>query len=332
MTDTCRIVRLHEFGDADVLRLDTLALPQPGPGEVRLRVRAIGLNRADVMVREGKYLWAPDFPATLGFEASGVVEAIGPGVGPAWLGKTCSSIPNFSPVQYGVYGEVALLPVTALAEYPATLSFEEGAAIWAQYLTAWGGLIHVAKIASGDVVLITAASSSTGVAAIDLVKAEGGISIAVTRTVAKRDELLALGADHVIVSDEEDLVARVRSITDGRGARIVYDPIGGPGLATMIAAAAKNGIIVAYGMLSPEPTVLPLFEGFLKYITVKTYDVHEVYDDAVLLDVARRYVVRKIEEGQFTPRISARFPLSRIADAHRHMEASNHIGKIVVLP
>jgi len=330
--ETVRIVRFDAFGDADVLRISHEALPEPGPGEVRLRVKAIGLNRAEVMVREGKYLWNPVFPAKLGFEASGIVEAIGPGVDAKWLGVACASIPNFSPVDYGVYGDVAILPVTSLGVYPSSLSFEQGAALWAQYLTAWGGLIHVADLQPGDVAVITAASSSTGIAAIDLVKGEGGIAIAVTRTSAKRDELYAQGADHVIISEEEDVVARVMEITGGAGARVAYDPIGGPLLATMMNVIARKGIIVAYGMLSSEPTILPLFDGFLKYATVKTYDVHEVYDDPKLLSTALGYIRRRVEAGHFKPRLSRIFDLEAIADAHRHMEANNHIGKIIAVP
>lgn len=330
--ENVRIVRFDEFGGADVLRISHEALPEPGPGEVRLRVKAIGLNRAEVMIREGKYLWNPEFPAKLGFEASGTIEAIGPGVDAHWLGVTCASIPSFSPVDYGVYGDVAILPVTSLGVYPSSLSFAQGAALWGQYLTAWGGLVHVAKIQAGDTVVITAASSSTGIAAIDLVKNEAGTSIAVTRTAAKRDELYAQGADHVIVSAEEDVAARVMEITNGAGARIAYDPIGGPMLATMMAAVARKGIIVAYGMLSPEPTILPLFEGFLKYATIKTFDVHEVYDDPTLLSAALGYIRRRVETKHFEPRLSQIFDLERIADAHRHMEASDHIGKIIVVP
>ncbi|MCP1197277.1 zinc-dependent alcohol dehydrogenase family protein [Acetobacter senegalensis] len=332
MTKSVRIVRFNEFGDANVLQIKHEDLPQPGPGEVLLRVEAIALNRAEIMVREGRYLWNPNFPAKLGFEAAGIIEAIGPDVDPEWLGVICSSIPNFSPMDYGVYGDVAILPVGSLGIYPASLSFEQGAALWAQYLTAWGGLVYVAKIRPADVVLITAASSSTGIAAIDLVKAEGGISIAVTRTAVKRDELFAQGADHVIVSDEEDLVARVEEITSGAGVQIAYDPIGGPMLALMMDVIAKKGIIVSYGMLSSEPTVLPLFEGFLKYATIKTYDIHEVYDDPSLLATAVGYVTERVKNGQFVPRISTIFPLSNIVEAHKAMEASNHIGKIVVVP
>jgi NADPH:quinone reductase-like Zn-dependent oxidoreductase len=131
-------------------------------------------------------------------------------------------------------------PCYAIAAYPDRLSYEEGTSIWMQYLTAYGALIHQGHLAKGDFVLITAASSSVGIAAIEIAKAEGAISIATTRTSKKKAELLALGADHVIATEEEDLAARVNEITSGKGARIVFDPIAGKGLEALAAAAASE--------------------------------------------------------------------------------------------
>ena len=136
--DTVKIVRFHETGGAEVLKLEEMPLPEPGPGEIRLRVKAIGLNRAEVMFRMGKYLLPPELPSKLGYEASGVVEAVGEGVDKNWVGKTVSTVPAFAVNKYGVYGEVAIVPAAALAEYPESLSHEEGTCIWMQYLTAYG--------------------------------------------------------------------------------------------------------------------------------------------------------------------------------------------------
>src|SRR5271165_343458 len=237
-TKTAKIVRFHRLGGPEVLQLDDVPLPEPAAGEVRLRVKAIGLNRAETMFREGRYLVQPVLPSKLGYEASGIVEAVGPGVDSSWIGKTASVVPAFAADAYGVYGEVAIVPAFALAEYPAKLSYEEGASIWMQYLTSYGALIMHGKIAKGDFVLITAASSSVGIASIEIAKAEGAVSIATTRTSRKKAELLALGAGHVIATKEEDLAQRVHEITSGKGARIVFDPIGGKGLEALAAAAA----------------------------------------------------------------------------------------------
>jgi NADPH:quinone reductase-like Zn-dependent oxidoreductase len=250
---TARIVRFHELGGPDVLKLDEVPLPEPANGEVRLRVKAIGLNRAEVMFRQGRYLAQPVLPSKLGYEASGIVEAVGPGVDSKWVGKTASTIPAFAADKYGVYGEVAIVPAAAIAEYPAKLSYVEGTSIWMQYLTAYGALIMHGKLAKGDFVLITASSSSVGIASIEIARAEGAISIATTRTSKKKAELVAAGANHVIVTDEEDLVARVNSITSGKGARIIFDPIAGSGLEALAAAASLGGTIFEYGALSTEP-------------------------------------------------------------------------------
>jgi NADPH:quinone reductase-like Zn-dependent oxidoreductase len=327
---TVKIVRFHQPGGPEVLQLDELPLPEPAAGEVRLRVKAIGLNRAEVMFRMDQYLLRPNFPSKLGYEASGIVEAVGPDVDPSWLGKTVSTIPAFPINVYGVYGEVAIVPVGAIAAYPSKLSYEEGTSIWMQYITPYGALIEQGHLTKEDFVLITAASSSVGVAAIEIAKAEGAISIATTRTSRKKAELLGLGANHVIVTEEEDLVARVNEITAGKGARIVFDPIGGKGLEALAAATANSGIIFEYGALAPEPTPYPLFSALGKQLTIKGYTLFGITMDPAALSKATQYVFDHIAAGDFKPRIDKTFPLSEIVEAHRYMESNAQIGKIVV--
>jgi NADPH:quinone reductase-like Zn-dependent oxidoreductase len=331
MSDTVKIVRFHKTGPAEVLQFDEIPLPEPGRGEIRLRVKALGLNRAEIMFRKGQYLEAPVLPSKNGYEAAGVIEAVGAGVDSDWVGKIVSTVPGTFRLQdYGVYGEVAIVPLHAVAEYPSTLSFEEGASIWMQYLTAYGALIWLGQIAKGDFVVITAASSSVGVAAIEMVKAEGAISIAVTRSAAKKAELLKLGADHVIVTAEEDLVARVHEITSGKGARIAFDPIGGPILESLAAAAAPKGIIFEYGALASEPTPYPLFAALSKSLTVRAYTLFEVTHDPVFPE-AKRYIFDHLASGAFKPLIDRTFPFAEIVEAHRYMESNAQIGKIVVI-
>src|SRR5215471_13347512 len=154
---TARVVRFHSVGGPEVLKIEEEAIPEPGKGEVRLKVEAIGLNRAEVMFRKGQYLEPPSLPSKNGYEAAGVVEAVGPDVDKSWVGRKASTVPAFSLNKYGVYGEVAIVPVSALAVYPEKLTPEEGTSIWMQYLTAYGGLITYGQIAKGDFVVITAA-------------------------------------------------------------------------------------------------------------------------------------------------------------------------------
>jgi NADPH:quinone reductase-like Zn-dependent oxidoreductase len=330
MEKTAKVVRFHEAGGPEVLRIEELPIPEPGPGEARLRVKAIGLNRAEVMFRNDQYLYTPVFPSKLGYEASGIVEAVGSGVDARLIGRTMSSVPAFPANAYGVYGEVAIVPATALAAYPQVLSFEEGTSLWMQYITAYGALIHHSNIQRGDFVLITAASSSVGVAAIEIAKAEGAVSIATTRSAKKKPQLLSAGADHVVVTKEEDLVTRVKEITGGKGARITFDPIGGPGLVNLAEASAPSGTIFVYGALSPEPSPYPLFLALGKSLRFQGYTLFELTTDESLLRQATRYVYEHIESGAFSPKIDKVFPLSRIVDAHRYMEQNEQIGKIVV--
>jgi NADPH:quinone reductase-like Zn-dependent oxidoreductase len=330
MTMTAKIVRFHKAGGPEVLQVEELPMPEPAVGEVRLRVKAIGLNRAELMFRSNRYLYQPTYPSKLGYEASGIVEAVGPGVDPNLIGKTMSSVPAFAADAYGVYGEVAILPVGALAAYPSRLSYVEGTSIWMQYITAYGALVHHGCITTSDYVLITAASSSVGIAAIEVAKAEGAVSIATTRTSKKKAELLLAGADHVVVTEEEDLVTRIREITSEKGARIIFDPIGGPGLESLAQAAAREGTIFVYGALSPEPSPYPLFPALMKSLKFQGYTLFELTLNASLLQKATQYVCDRIESGQFSPRIDRIFTLSEIVNAHRYMEQNQQIGKIVV--
>lgn len=337
MTNLVKIVRFHEKGGADVLRIDELPLPEPGPGEVRLRVKAIGLNRAEVMFREGQYFLEPSLPSKLGYEASGIVEAVGPGVDADLVGKVRSTVPAFPLNQYGVYGEVAIVPAAALAAYPENLSFEQGASIWMQYITTYGAIVHNGCVAKGDYVVLTAATSSIGIAATQIVKAEGGIVIATTRGADKRDELLAAGADHVIVTDEEkDIAARILEITHGVGAKIVFDAVAGAGIAELAKATARDGLIMIYGNLAPEPTPFPIYEAWGqgaqgKPFKMMGYTMFSITGDPEALQRAEHYIYEKLQSGQLKPRIDRTFPFAEIADAHSYMEKGQQIGKIVVV-
>jgi NADPH:quinone reductase-like Zn-dependent oxidoreductase len=211
-----KIVRFHNVGGPEVLKIEDIPSRPPSKGEVTLSVRAIGLNRAESMFMHGYYLEPTQLPATLGYEASGVVTAVGANVDSGWLNKSVSTMPAFSMNQYGVLGNEVIVPVRALAEYPSHLKPIEATSIWMQYMTAYGALVKFGQVKKGEFILITAASSSTGLAAIQIAKAEGAISIATTRTSAKRDDLFVLGADHVIVTDEEDLPVASRRSRTGR--------------------------------------------------------------------------------------------------------------------
>ena len=325
-----KVVRFHETGGPEVLKFEEVPLQEPEKGEVRLRVQAIGLNRAESMFYHGRYVYAPKLPAGLGYEAAGRVEAVGPDVDKSWIGKQVSTIPAFTLNEYSMVGETALAPVAAIAEYPANLSPAEGAAIWMQYVTAYGALVAIAKVTEGDFVVIPAASSSVGLAAIEIVRAEGGISIATTRTRDKKDQLTKLGADYVIATDEEDYVARVAEITKGTGARVTFDPVAGPFIEKLAEAAQPGGIIFAYGALSGKPTPFPLLTALNNSLSLRGYTLMAITRVPEKLALAKKYVYDRLADGRFRPRIAKTFPFAQTVDAYKYLESNAQVGKVVV--
>jgi NADPH2:quinone reductase len=323
-----RSIRFKQFGGPEVLQFADIADRLPGAGEVCLKVEAVGLNRAESMYYHGHYMEKPELPSGLGYEAVGTVTAVDAGVDASLVGQRFGTIPGFSMNRYPVLAETAVVPASVLAAVPESLSAVEGAAIWMQYCTAYGALVPSGKVSRGDFVIITAASSSVGLAAIQIVKAEGGISIAATRTAAKKEKLLALGADHVIVTEEENLVARVEKITGGKGARIVFDPIGGDGVNVLGQATANGGTIFIYGMLSGQPTPLPM-SAFGRRIAMYGYTFNELRNTPDW-DVMKRYIYDHLANGSFKPEIARIFPFSQTVEAYRYLESNEQIGKVVI--
>lgn len=325
-----RAVRFHRLGGPEVLQIDAVEVPNPRAGEVRINVKALGLNRAEAMFRMGQYLEQPEFPSRLGYEAAGVVESVGSGVTGLAPGDAVSTIPAFSQKEYGVYGDVALVPAAAVAKHPASLSWSEAAAVWMQYLTAYGALVDIAHLTKGDAVLIPAASSSVGLASIQVANLVGATPIALTRKEDKRDELNRLGAAHVIATETQDVVAEVKKLTAGKGARVAFDPVGGPTVVRLAAALAPRGILFLYGALSPEPTPVPLMDLLGKSLTFRGYVLFEITSDRARLEAGKKFVIEGLASGKLKPVIAKTFPLSEIAEAHRFLESNQQIGKIVV--
>jgi NADPH:quinone reductase-like Zn-dependent oxidoreductase len=325
-----KVVRFHQTGGPEVLKIEQLDVPPPGRDEVQIRIKAIGLNRAEAMFRLGQYLEAPKLPARLGYEAAGTIAAVGPGVGGFQVGDTVSVIPSFSLNSYGMYADLANAPVHAVVKHPANLSFEEAASAWMQYVTAYGALIDIAGLTKGDTLVIPAASSSVGIAAIQIANKVGARPIALTRGSSKRQALLDAGAAHVISTDEQDLVKEIMSLTDGKGARVIFDPVGGPTFAKLTQATAHQGILFLYGALSTDPTPLPLFDVLSKWVTIRGYVLMEITSDPARLEKAKTFVAEGLADGSLKPIVAKTFPLDEIVEAHRYLESNQQIGKVVV--
>jgi NADPH:quinone reductase-like Zn-dependent oxidoreductase len=326
-----RTIKFVKAGGPEVLEFIEGQVPTPGPNEVRIKVKAIGINRAEAMWRVDDYIEPVKFPAGLGYEAAGTVDAVGTDVSGFAVGDEVNVIPSFSLNDYSTYGEVILVPGHAVVRQPKSLSFTEAASVWMMFVTAYGALIEDAKVAKGDFVLIPAASSSVGLAAIQIANYAGATTIALTRTTAKKQQLRDAGAVHVIATEEVDPVGEVMRITNGQGARVAFDPVGGPSFPKLVSALAFGGIIYLYGLLSTGITPLPVLEMIAKVTTIKAHNIWLTSGDETRRKAAIEFVTKGLQAGALKPVIDRTFTFDEMADAHRYLEQSGQFGKIVVI-
>ncbi len=318
---------MHGFGGPEVLSVDEMTVRDPGPGEVQLEVGAIGLNRAETMILSGAF-GQKTLPSNIGYECAGVIRCIGLDVKGFMVGDRVAILPGL-PMEYGACGETVLCPADLLVKTSEGQSDVEAAATWMQFTTAYA-IRAYRPIEPGDAVIITAASSSVGLAATQLVKADGGVPIAVTRGRGKVDALKRHGAPHVIVSDEQDVAQAVREITGGRGAAIAFDAVAGPSFPSILGALAQGGLAIVYGALGGEPTQFSApYAEFLE-LTIRGYGAHHLIANPSLRREAIAYIRERLADGRFRPIIDRTFGLSEIVVAYRHLLANQQIGKIVV--
>ena len=325
-----RTIMFSKAGGPDVLEFVETHVPPPAANDVRIKVKAIGIKRAEAMWRVDDYIEPVKFPAGLGYEAAGVVEAVGSNVQGIAVGDEVNVIPSFSLNQYSTYGEVITMPDYAVVPHPKNLSMTEAASAWMMFITAYGALIEDAKVGEGDFVLIPAASSSVGLAAIQIARYAGATAIALTRTAAKKQQLLDAGASHVIVTEDSDLQTEVMRVTNGAGARVVFDPVGGANFRKLISVLSFQGIAYIYGALSPDATELPVLEMIAKMVTVKAHNIGGTSGDAVSRKAAVEYVLKGLESGALKPIIDRVFTFDEMRDVHRYLEQNGQFGKIVV--
>ena len=326
-----RTIKFAKAGGPEVLEFVNKEVAAPGPAEVRIKVKAIGINRAESMWRNDKYIETPvTSPAGLGYEAAGTVDAVGRDVTGVAVGDTVSTIPAFSMNQYFTYGEVILVPNYAVVKHPKSLSFIEAASVWMMFITAYGALVLDAQVKKGDFVIIPAASSSVSLAAIQIANYAGATPIALTRTSDKKKRLHEAGAAHVIATQEQDMVAEVMRITNGNGARVAFDPVGGRDFPKLISALANQGIVYIYGALSEGDTSIPVLEMIPKMPTIKGYNISLVTGDEARRKVAVEYIVKGLASGALKPVIDRTFKFDDMVEVHRYLENSGQFGKIVV--
>jgi NADPH:quinone reductase-like Zn-dependent oxidoreductase len=323
-----RSVRIHEFGGPDVLKIEDVAVPDPSSQEVRLRIRAIGLNRSEVLTRSGRAATKPALPAQLGLEAAGEIEAIGPGVEGFAIGDHVAVIPGA--LNRAFYSEVALAPARVLVKMLRDQSWQKAAATWMAFGTAWAGLVDIGRLSAGQTALITAASSSTGLAAIQIARKVGATPVALTRTSAKKVALLDAGAAHVIATEEQDITSEVAQITAGKGAQLVFDAVGGPNFEKLADATAPGGILIVYGRFSPEITPLPIAQTLWKNLTIRGFGLPATIARDDKLAAVKQFVNEGLTSGDLRPIIAKTFAFDDIVEAHRYLESGTQFGKVVV--
>lgn len=329
-----KTVQFNKIGGPEVLQLVENDIPKPKANELLIKIKACGLNQAELLFFQGQYLFQPQFPSQIGLEAAGVVEEVGEGISHFKPGDEVCLTPNIMPYEYGYIGEYAIAPQEAVVPKPAGISFEQAASFWMTYGTAYAGLVMRGGLQKGDdkTVLITAASSGVGIAAIQMAKDLGAHVIATTRTSEKRDFLKAQGVDFVIATQEEDLVDAVNKITDGKGFEIAFDPIAGNLLTNIAEAAAIEANIVLYGALSYElDAPLPLFPVLAKGLNFS--GVHLVFH---LLQQQDRFMQAKeqllggLKRGVYRPMIDRKFSLDQVQEAYKYMQSNRQKGKILI--
>lgn len=324
-----KTVMVHELGEPGVLQIEDIDPGKPREGEVRIRVQAIGLNRAEAMFRAGKYPIQPALPTRIGYEAYGVIKEVGPDIEDWKAGDAACVMPNFRLGTYGVWAEEAIVPATSLVAPPPGLSPEECASIWMQYFTALA-IIEGAHATLDDHVVIRAASSSVGLSAIQLANWAGAVSIAATRTSAKREALLEHGAQYVVATEEQDYVEEVMKITHDRGARIVFDPVGGPFVEKLAESMSERGTLFIYGGLSEQDTPYPHWQSAFKGLSIRGWIASEIWSHPHRFRRYRDLIYQGLERGKLKPIIAKTFTFDQIAEANRYLESNQQVGKVVV--
>ena len=328
-----KIVEFSTLGGPEVLTFADRETPPPGPGEVQIAVKAAGLNRAELLFLAGQYLVDPQLPSGLGFEGSGDVVAIGGGVTRFKPGDRVAITPAFKQNAYGVLGTVVNMPESALEPILGDTSYVEAAAFWMAFGTAYGLLVQSGglKKGAGQTVVLNAASSSVGTAAFQIIAAHGGVSIATTRSADKAQGLKDAGADHVIVTEDEDVVARIMEITEGRGFDIALDAVAGEAGEVLANAAGFEATMVVYGLLSGTPSMTPFYPMVSKGLRVTGFHLAWLMlDHPERRKIAVEHLNEGLAAGTYKPVIDQTFSFEDLADAYRHMASNQQLGKIVV--
>lgn len=315
-----------EPGGPEVLQPVERPVPQPGPGEVLIRVAAAGVNRPDVMQRRGLYPPPPGAPSILGLEVAGEIAALGDSVDAWRIGDGVCAL-----VAGGGYAEYCVAPAGQCLPVPAALSMIEAAALPETFFTVWTNLFQRGSAKLGDTVLVHGGTSGIGTTAILLGKVFGLTLIVTAGSSEKCARARELGAAHALDYKNEDFEARVKEITGGRGVEIVLDMIGGDYVPRNLACLAEEGRHVSIAVQRGPKAEVPIFDIMRRrlVLTGSTLRARDTAFKAALATELRRAVWPALDVGEIRPVIDSTFPLANAAEAHRRMD-SDHVGKIVL--
>lgn len=320
-------IDISEYGGPEVMTVKTGPIPEPKAGELLIKVEAAGVNRPDLLQRQGSYPPPPDASSVLGLEVAGEVV------------QTGSEVAHWSPTDKvcaltngGGYAEYVVVPAGQCLPVPAGLSMDEAAALPETFFTVWANVFERAGLKAGERLLVHGGSSGIGTTAIQMAKAMGAGVFATAGSEAKCEACVRLGADVVINYRRQDYVEIVRAASDGKGVDVILDMVGGDYIQRNLKVAARGGRIVNIAFLKGSRVEVDMLPVLLKHLTLtgSTLRPRSAEEKAGIALALRKNIWPLIERGDIKPLIAARFPLNDAAKAHQLMESSAHIGKIIL--
>ena len=330
---------IPRHGAADVFEMRESADPVPGEGQVRIRVRAAGINFADILARIGLYPDAPPPPVVVGYEVAGVVDAVGHGVTSPHEGDRVVALTRF-----GGYADSVVVPASQAYRFPDRLSDAEAAAVPVTYLTAALALYRMAALTCGETVLVHNAGGGLGIAATQLARLRRATVIG-TASAHKHDALRSFGVDHAIDYRNANVEAEVKRLTKGRGVDVVLDPIGGASFGASYRMLAPLGRMVMLGLSSMSGEKRNTWRVLRSWWAMKPFDalslinrnrgvyglnIGHLWDERRQLQPLMELMLTELSAGRLVPIVARTFPLERAADAHRFIQARSNIGKVVL--
>ena len=322
-------IQIEKHGDPDVLKLSSQSVPDPGPDEVLIRIEAAGVNRPDIMQRKGLYLPPPGATDVPGLEVSGIVVKTGKNVAePKVSSQVCAL------VSCGGYAEYCLASASICLPVPEKISLEHAAGIPETFFTVWTNVFERGQLKSGETLLVHGGSSGIGTTSIQLGKAFGATVYTTAGTQEKCEYCKNLGADAAINYNENDFEAEIKTLTENRGVDVILDMVGGPYFPKNIKILAAEGRLLQIALMQGYKAEVDFRPLLMKRVTLtgSTLRPRSIKEKAEIARALRKEVWPLLDSGTIRPIIHQTFPLEKAADAHRLMESSSHIGKILLKP